>query len=70
MDKSHSLGIAAIEHFLDDLVIILRVITWMGFFELGPVITKDPLEGGLINTFHVYPWTALRTTIVFLGQPF
>jgi hypothetical protein len=70
LDKSHFLGIAAIEHFLDDLVIILRVITWMGLFELGPVITKDLLECGLINTFHGYPWTPLRTTIAFLGQPF
>lgn len=70
LDKSHFLGIAAIEHLLDDLVIIVRVIAWMDLFESVPVISKNLLEGGLINPFHGDPQTPLRTTITYRGQRF
>lgn len=57
LDKSHFLGITAIEHLLDDLIVLVTIIGWIGLFELGPVIPKDLLECSLINPFHGDPQT-------------
>ena len=48
---AHSFGIATVEHFLDDLVVIFCGIAGIGGFECWPVFAKNTLERGFIDMF-------------------
>ena len=47
--ETHFVGVAAIKHLVDDLVIVWRVVTWSGGFESVPMIMEDLLEGLFVN---------------------
>ena len=60
LGKPHLLGVAAVEHFLDGIVIIGTVKFGMRLLERIPVIIKNLLECVFVNAFH---GCSLRTTI-------
>jgi hypothetical protein len=51
-DISHFIWVTAIDHFLDNAVIIVGLIAWIDYFELAPMIFKDLFECIFVNTFH------------------
>lgn len=50
--KSHLFGIAAVEHFPHDFVMIRGIVERVGDFKRIPVVTEDLLERVLVNVFH------------------
>ena len=60
LNKTHLFGIAAVEHFLDGVVVIRAVKSWVGLLKRIPMIVENLLEHVFVNTFHGY---SLRTTI-------
>ena len=60
LDKPHLFGVAAVQHFLDGIVIIGTVNFWMSFLKRIPVIIENLLECVFVNAFH---GCSLRTTI-------
>ncbi len=63
LNKAHLVGITAVKHFLDGIVIIRTVETWMGLLKRIPMIVENLLEGVFVNAFH---GCSLRTTITEL----
>lgn len=62
-DKTHLFWIAAVQHFLQCLVVFWVVVTRMDLLEPIPVVLKNTLKGVLANAFHGH---LLRTTIAEL----
>lgn len=60
LDKAHLVGITAVEHFLDGVVVIRTVKSWMNLLKRIPMIVKNLLKRVSVNTFH---GCSLRTTI-------
>ena len=60
LDIAHLVGITTAEHFLDGVVVIRRVKSWMSLLELIPVIVKNLLKPVFVNAIH---GGSLRTTI-------
>ena len=65
LNKSHFVGIAAVEHFTDGVVVVRTIKTWMGMLKRIPVIIENLLECVFINAFH---GSSLRTTIPEMAQ--
>ena len=58
--KPHFVGIAAIEHFMDDAVVIIGVEHWVDVLEGVPVIAEYLLEDIFVERFHSCPpWTTV-----------
>ena len=51
LGKAHGVGIATVEHFLDNLVEILSGVAGIGSLKGCPVFAKDALERGFVNMF-------------------
>ena len=60
LDKAHLFGIAAVEHFLDGVVVIRTVKSGMRMLNRIPMIVENLLERVFINAIH---GCSLRTTI-------
>ena len=60
LDKTHLFWIAAVQHFLQCLVVFWVVVTRMDLLEPIPVVLKNTLKGVLVNAFH---GSLPRTTI-------
>ena len=60
LDKSHLIGIAAVQHFLDGIVVIGAVKLGMHLLKCIPVIIENLLECVFVYAFH---GCSLRTTI-------
>lgn len=60
LDKSHLIGIAAVQHFLDGIVVIRAIKFGMHLLKRIPVIIENLLECVFVNAFH---GCSLRTTI-------
>jgi hypothetical protein len=65
LNKAHLVGIAAVEHFADGVVVVRTIKTWMGMLKRIPVIIENLLECVFINAFH---GSSLRTTIPEMAQ--
>jgi hypothetical protein len=61
--KTHFVGIAAVEHFLDGVVIIRTVKAWLEQLKRIPVVIENLLKGIFIDVFH---GCSLRATITEL----
>lgn len=46
---AHGLGIAARDHFVDDGVVIIRIVTGILGDKSRPVVGEDELKGGFVN---------------------
>jgi len=60
LNKAHLVGIAAVEHFLDSLVVVRTIKAWSELLKRIPVIIENLLECFFVNAFH---GCFLRTTI-------
>ena len=60
LDIPHLVGITAAEHFLDRVVVIRTVKSWVSQLKLIPVIIKNLLEPVFVNAIH---GCSVRTTI-------
>jgi len=60
LDKAHLVGITAVEHFLDGVVVIRTVKSWMNLLKRIPMIVENLLECVFVNAFHD---RSLRTTL-------
>ena len=60
LDITHLVGITAAEHFLDRVVVIRTVKSWVILLKLIPVIVENLLKGIFVNAIH---GCSLRTTI-------
>ena len=60
LDKAHLFRVAAVEHFLNGVIVIRTVKSWMGLLKRIPMIVEDMLECVFVNAFH---GCSLRTTI-------
>lgn len=49
LGKAHGVGIAAIDHFLDDGVVSFGGVTGIGGFKSRPVIREDALKSGFVD---------------------
>ena len=63
--KAHRFGVAAVQHFLDGVVVVWTVVARVDIREAIPMVFEDLLEGLLVDAFHGCP---LRTTILTLMQ--
>ena len=52
LHKAHLVGIAAVEHFLDGIVVIRTVETWIGLLKRIPMIIENLLKRVFVNAFH------------------
>jgi hypothetical protein len=64
LNKAHLFRITAIKHFLDGIVVIRTIETWMDQLKRIPVIVENLLKRVLVNAFH---GCSLRTTITELA---
>ena len=60
LDIAHFVGVAAVEHFLDRVVVIRTVKSWVSLLKLIPVIAENLLKGIFVNAIH---GCSLRTTL-------
>ena len=60
LNKAHLFGIAAAKHFLDGIVVIRAVKSWMSLLKRIPMIVENLLERTFVNAFH---GCSPRTTI-------
>ena len=60
LNESHLVGITAVEHFLDGVVVIRTVKSGMNLLKRIPMIVENLLECVFVNAFHD---RSLRTTI-------
>jgi len=65
LNKAHLFGIAAVEHFLDSVVVVGAVKAWTKLFKRIPMIVENLFERVFVNTFH---GCSLRTTIAELTK--
>ena len=52
LNKAHLFGIAAVEHFLDDRLIVGRIVARMPRLEQRPVVAEDLLERFFTDWHH------------------
>jgi len=52
LNKTHLLGIAAVKHFLDGVVVIRAVKSWMSLLKRIPMIVENLLKRVFVNAFH------------------
>ena len=52
LSEAHFFGIAAVKHFLDDVVVVRRVKSWMGVLKRIPMIVENLLECVFVDAFH------------------
>ena len=64
LNKAHLVGITAVKHFPDGIVVIRTVETWMGLLKRIPMIVENLLKRVFVNAFHS---CSLRTTITELA---
>jgi hypothetical protein len=50
--EPHLLRVPAVQHFLYDLIVVGRVVSWIHSLEAVPVIAKDLLERILVDMLH------------------
>jgi hypothetical protein len=65
LNEAHLFWIAAVEHFLDSVVVVGTVKAWTKLFKLIPMIVENLFERVFVNTFH---GCSLRTTIAELTK--
>jgi hypothetical protein len=65
LNKAHLFGIAAVEHFLDSVVVVGTVKAWTKLFKRIPMVVEYLLEYVFVNAFHS---CSLRTTITELAK--
>jgi len=65
LDKTHFVGIAAVEHFLNSAIVIGAVKSWIGLLKRIPMVVENLLECVFVNAFH---GRFLRTTIPELAK--
>jgi hypothetical protein len=63
LNKTHLFWIAAVEHFLDGVVVIRTVKAWLELIKRTPVVIENLLKGVFVDAFH---GCSLRTTITEL----
>ena len=63
LHKAHLVRFAAVEHFLDGIVVIRTVETWIGLLKRIPMIIENLLKRVFVNAFH---GCSVRTTITEL----
>jgi hypothetical protein len=64
LHKAHLFRITAVEHFLDGIVVIRTVETWIGLLKRIPMIIENLLKRVFVNAFH---GCSVRTTITELA---
>ena len=52
LNKAHLFGIAAVEHFLDGVVVIRAVKSWISLLKRIPMVVENVLKGVFVNAFH------------------
>jgi len=52
LDKAHLFGVAAVEHFLDGIVVIRTVKVWIGLLKRIPMIVENLFECVFVDAFH------------------
>ena len=62
--KAHLFRIAAVEHFLDGVIVVGTIKACMGLLKRIPMVVENLLKGVFVNAFHGCP---LRTTITELA---
>ena len=65
LNKAHLVGIAAVKHFLEGVVVLRAVKSWMSLLKRIPMIGENPLERVFVNAFH---GCSLRTTITEMAK--
>ncbi len=60
LNESHLVGVTAVEHFLDGVVVIRTVKSWVNPLKLIPVIVENLRKGVFVNAIH---GCSSRTTI-------
>jgi len=60
LGKSHFIGIAAVEHLLDDLVVVPRGVSRVRGLEIFPMIPEDLFERFFVNMFRCDDHPILR----------
>ena len=60
LDIAHLIGVTAAKHFLDRVVVIRTVKSWVSLLKLIPVIVENLLKGIFVNAIH---GGSLRTTL-------
>ncbi len=60
LNKAHLFGIAAVEHFLDSVVVVWTIKVWTKLLKRIPMIVENLLERVFVNAFH---GCSLRATI-------
>ena len=60
LNKAHLFGIAAVEHFLDSVVVVGTVKAWTKLFKRIPMIVENLFKCVFVNAFH---GCSLRATI-------
>ena len=65
LNKAHLIGIAAVEHFLDSVVVVGTVKAWTKLLKRIPVIIENLFKCVFVNAFH---GCSLRTTITELTK--
>ena len=65
LNKAHLLGIATVKHFLDGVVVIRAIKSWLSQLKCIPMMVENLLECVFVNAFH---GCSLRTTIPELTE--
>ena len=65
LNKAHLFGIAAVEHFLDSVVVVGTVKAWTKLFKRIPMIVENLFERVFVNAFHS---CSLQTIIPELAE--
>ena len=63
--KAHFFRIAAIKHFLDGVIVIRAIKSWLSLLKRIPVIVENLLESVFVDAFH---GCSLRTTLPKLAE--
>jgi len=64
LDKAHLFRIAAVEHFLDGVVVIWTVTSWMSLLKRLPVIVENLLKNVFVEAFHGCSLQTIITKLV------
>lgn len=64
LSEAHFFGVAAVKHFLDGVVVVRRVKSWMGVLKRIPMIVENLLECVFVDAFHgcLQPTTVTELT--------
>jgi len=52
LNKAHLVGITTVEHFLDGVVVIRAVKSWISLLKRIPMVVENLFEGVFVNAFH------------------